>query len=147
MLCSFDESIDFILEPDKTRMHKGDSRLMRCIFLGHEWRSTEYLVGNADSIFKCRTVRRRAAEVAYDPGCVDFLTIPYDEYVLRGAKTTVSVIFDGPKIPEAAGPVPFRGREFVPRRVYTKIGDSDTLMGSRMGARDAHGIGINWDLE
>ena len=64
MVCGFAESVDFILEPDKTKLHKGDSRLIRGIFLGYKWRSTEYLVGNADGIFKCRTVRRRACEVA-----------------------------------------------------------------------------------
>ena len=68
-------------------------------------------------------MRRRAAEVAYDPDCIVFLKIPYDEYVFKGAKTTVSVTFEGPKNLEAAGPVPLRGREFVPRRIYTKIGD------------------------
>ena len=36
MVCGFAESVDFILEPDKTKMHKGDSRMMRGIFLGYE---------------------------------------------------------------------------------------------------------------
>ena len=67
MVCGFAESIDFILEPDKSNMHKGNSRVMRGTFLGYKWRSTEYLVRNTDGIFKCRTVRRRAAEVACDP--------------------------------------------------------------------------------
>ena len=82
--------------------------------------------GNADGIFKCRTVRRRAAEVAYDLACVDFFTIPDHEYVLKAARTTVSVTFAGPNNPEAVGPVPLRGYEFVPRRDCTKIGDFKT---------------------
>ena len=43
--------------------------------------------------------------------------------MLKGDKTTVTVTFKGPKNLEAAGPVPVRGREFVPRRVDTKIDD------------------------
>ena len=40
----FAECVDFILETDKTNMHKGDSRVKKGIFLGYIWRSTEYIV-------------------------------------------------------------------------------------------------------
>ena len=82
----FAEAVDFILEPSKQHIHKADSRLMNGIFLGYEWRTTEYIVGTAEGVFKCRTIRRQAEEVAYDPECMDYLTIPYDEYVLKGAR-------------------------------------------------------------
>ena len=114
----FAESVDFILETNKNNIHKADSRVMNGIFLGYEWRSTEYIVGTADGIFKCRTVRRKAEEIAYDVNCFDFLKIPYDDYVLKGAKTTSTVTF-GARSPAEPDPVPVRGREFIPRRIYT----------------------------
>ena len=77
--------MDFILETGKKSMHKGDSRVMKGIFLGYEWRTTEYLVGTGEGIFKRRTVLRRADFVGCDPDCVDFLKIAYDECVPKGA--------------------------------------------------------------
>ena len=119
----FAEAVDFILEPDKRNMHKGDSRVMKGIFLGYEWRTTEYLVGNAEGMFKCRTVGRRAEEAGYDPECGGYLKIPYDEYVMKGARTTPVVVPGQARSPDDDPPVPVRGREFVPRRIYTRTSD------------------------
>ena len=67
MIVGSAESVDFILETDKGDRHKADSRVHQGIFLGYVWRSTECLVGTRDWILKCRTVKRRAEEQAYDP--------------------------------------------------------------------------------
>ena len=56
-------------------MHKGDTRVKKGIFLGHIWCSTEYIIGTADGIYKCMTVRRRPEETSYDPECIDYLKI------------------------------------------------------------------------
>ena len=91
-------------------MHKGDSRVMNGIFLGYEWRSTEYLVANSEGIFKCRTVRRNPEEIAYDADCTEYLKIASDEYVLKGAKTSPPTVTRGPREPDGDVPVPVRGR-------------------------------------
>ena len=67
LVIGFAEHVDFLLETDKTNMHKGDSRVKKGIFLGYTWRSTEYIIGTADGNNKCRTVRRRPEETSYDP--------------------------------------------------------------------------------
>ena len=122
-MIGFLEVVDFILEVNKNERHKADSHVMKGVFLGYVWRSTEYLVGTKDGIYKCRTVRRRAEDIAYDPDCADFLKVSYNEYVLDGAKTTA--IVRTPLEGGAIGPekIPVRGREFVPRRVYTRPSD------------------------
>ena len=93
------------------------------IFLGYAWRSTECLVGTREGIYKCRTIKRRPAETAYDPNCTEYLTTMYDDYVMKGAKTSVAAGAPRPGIPDGVAPTPTRGREFVPRRVYIKPAD------------------------
>ena len=64
-----------------------------------------------------------AEDIAYDPVCVDFVKIGYNEYILKDARTSVAVARH-PGL--AAGPtdqVPTRGREFVPRRICTRPAD------------------------
>ena len=56
----FGEVVDYILETDKNVRYKADSRVGKGIFLGYCWRSTEYLVGTKDAVYRCRTVRRKA---------------------------------------------------------------------------------------
>ena len=119
----FGELVDFILETNKSETHKADSRVQQGIFLGYAWRSTECLVGTRDGIYKCRTIKRRPAETAYDPNCAEYLVTMYDDYVMKGAKTSVAAGAPRPGIPEGVAPTPTRGREFVPRRVYIKPAD------------------------
>ena len=117
----FAEVVDYILEPSKAHMHKADSQVMKGVFLGYDWRTTGYINGTVDGNFKCRTVRRRAEEIAYDPECMDYIKVSYDDYNLEAARTTpiVKVAQPGYEI----GLVPLRGREHVPRRMYTKPAD------------------------
>ena len=119
----FAEAVDFILETDKKNVHKADSRVMKGIFLGYEWRSTEYIIGAEDGIYKCRTIKRKAEEVSYDEKCLDFLKIPYDEYIMKGALTNPPAVHHPARGPAEPDAVPVRGREFVPRRLYTKASD------------------------
>ena len=66
-------------------------------------------------------MRRRAEEIAYGPECMDYIKVSYDDDTLEGARTTPIVKFAqrGGEI----GPVPLRGREHVPRRMYAKPAD------------------------
>ena len=63
----FAENVDFMLEHNKGNQHKADSKLMTGIFLGYIWKTTEYIVGTADGIYKCRTIRRKNIENLYNP--------------------------------------------------------------------------------
>ena len=55
----FAESVDFMLETDKTKQHKADGRMMSGTFLGYIWQPTEYIVGTEEAVYKCRTIRRK----------------------------------------------------------------------------------------
>ena len=41
--------------------------------------------GTDEDIFKCATVQVCPEESAYDPKCLDYITVPYDQYILDGA--------------------------------------------------------------
>ena len=73
------------------------------------------MIGTKEGVYRCRTVKRRAEELSYDPNCTDYLNIKYDEYILKGAKTRQHVSM--PRNIESQE-IPTRGREFVPRRLY-----------------------------
>ena len=90
---------------------------------GYIWCSTEYIIGTADGIYKCRTVRRRPEEMSYDPECIDYLKIHYDDYVFKGAKSNPIADFRGLHGPDGEEPVPLRSRESVPRRLDTRTSD------------------------
>ena len=126
----FGECVNFMLETDQWNRHKADSELMSGVFLGYVWRTTEYIVGTKDGIFKCRTVRRKNVENAYDPNCVEYLTTSYNDYVMKDARTTpvATRVAEGPMV------IPQWGREFVPRRIYTKPADY-TKHGYTQGCR------------
>lgn len=117
------EVVDFMLECDKGNKHKADSSMMKRIFLGYVWRTTEYLVGNKESIFKCHAVRRREEDEFYDPECANELIVSYNVYVLTGAKTTTAISFPTNAEIQGSAQIPVRGREFVARRTYTRASD------------------------
>ena len=83
----FAEIVDFKLETDKNNRLKADSEFNVGIFLGYAWRSTEYLVASKGIVFKCRTVRRRADDVAYNVEMTDGLGVRFEDYKSKGAKT------------------------------------------------------------
>ena len=85
----FAEQVDFMLEGDKNKQHKADGKLMTGVFLGYIWRSTEYIVGTSEGVYKCRTIRRKNVESSYDPSCVEYLKATYSDYVLKDAKSSV----------------------------------------------------------
>ena len=149
VMIGFGEVVDFMLETDKANMHKADSRVHKGVFLGYAWRTTEYLIATKEAVFKCRTVRRRAEELAYDSDCLDYIKISYDDFVMKGAQTTPVVSFPqggGPAVPEQ---VPLRGRDVVPRRPYMRESDfarhgftqgckGCTWAQNRLGPRNPH---------
>ena len=54
-------------------------------FLGYIWRTTEYIVGTGDAVYKCRTIRRKTEDLAYVPKFVDFIKIGYNDYIFKDA--------------------------------------------------------------
>ena len=158
VIIGFGESVDYILETNKGSMNKADSRVHQGIFLGYVWRSTECLVGTRDGIFKCRTVKRRPEANAYDPECTEYLKTYYDDYIMKGAKTSPAAGVPRQGAQEADTHVPLRGREFVPRRIYIKPNDSDrhghtegckgcTCLTNRIGPRVLHSEGCRIRME
>ena len=83
------------------------------------------LIGTAEAVFKCNTIKPRVAESAYDPGCIDYITVAYNDFVLAGAKSQGAKLrFADPDMPVTARmPATRAGPEFVPRRVYLKPDD------------------------
>jgi hypothetical protein len=123
----FAEIVDVKLETDTNNRLKADSEFNVGIILGYAWRSTEYLVASNGVVYKCRTVRRRADDVAYSAEIIDGLSVRYDEYTLKGAKTSLHVSF--PKVAGGvdAAPIPTRGPGIIPRRIYLMPGDFSKL--------------------
>ena len=113
------------MTPDKTVRDKLNGDFRDGIFLGVIWRTTEYLIGTAEGVFKCNTIKPRVAESAYDPGCIDYITVTYNDFVLAGAKSQGAKLrFADPDMPVTARmPATRAGPEFVPRRVYLKPDD------------------------
>ena len=136
-IIGFGEVVDFILETDKGNRHKADSRVGQGIFLGYAWRSTEYIIGTKDGIFQCRTVKRRADEVAYDPECVNYILTQYDEFVLKGARTTVAV--SHPSAPGEKSKCHFED-ESLCRAGHTSGQQTSPSSVSVKGAQDASGL-------
>ena len=60
-------------------------------------------MGTADGIFQCRPVGRRTEREAYDAKFIEALTIKYDDYVLKGARSSHAVTLTAPAVPAAVG--------------------------------------------
>ena len=123
----FAESVIWQLPPDKSNRDKLDGDFRDGIFLGVVWRTTEYIIGTPEGIFKCNTVKQRPEEAAYDSSCMNYITASYNDYILDGARTTgATVRFADPKarVGPAIGDIPTRsGAEWIPRRIYLKPND------------------------
>ena len=59
------------------------------------------------------------------PKCVDYIKITYDDYVLKGARSSPIVTFPVPGVAEANAEVPTRGKDIVPRGMYLRPADFD----------------------
>ena len=116
----FAETVDYILETEKGKQFKADSRVGVGVFIGYVWRTTEYLVGTKDWIFRCRTIRRRAEEICDDASFFDFLKVSYDECIMAGTKTKLHVTAP---VGIEQSDIPTRGRDFFPRGLYMRPTD------------------------
>ena len=125
MIVGFGEHVQWQQIQDKNARDKVNGDWRDGIFLGAIWRTTEYIIGTPDGVFKCRTIKTRVAENSYDAACLEYIKTSYADYALSGAKSQgARVKFADP----AAEPPPrepaFRaGNEFVPRKIYLKPGD------------------------
>ena len=81
------EHVLWQLTPDKNSRDKLNGDFREGIVLGVIWRTTEYIIGTDEGSFKCATVKARPEERAYDPKCIDYITVPYDQYILEGASS------------------------------------------------------------
>ena len=101
-MLGFAEEIDFKVEGGKGKQHRA-----------------KYIVTTQDAVFKCRTIRRKPDDLAYDPECVDYLKICYSEYVSKDGRASAIATGDV----KAAERIPLRGGEFVAHRIYTRALD------------------------
>ena len=83
-------------------------------------------------------MKRRPDASAYDPDCVNYLKMHYDDYIMKGAKTSPAAGVPRAGAQEAGTHVPVRGREFVPRRIYIKPNDFEVTV-TPLGAEVAPG--------
>ena len=68
--------------PDKLDDDRRDGN-----FLGVVWKSREYVVGTAEEIIKCSTIKTRPIDNVYDLACIDYVTTSYEDFILQGAKS------------------------------------------------------------
>ena len=70
-------------------------------------------------------MKRRAEEISYDRSLIDNIIVRFEEFVLKGAKSTVHVTV--PKVAGDADPaaIPTRSSDVIPRRLYLKPADFD----------------------
>ena len=94
--------------------------------MGVAWRSTEYLVAFKGVIYKCRTVRRRADDLAFKAALIDNLGVIFEDYTLKGAKTSTHVSFAKALGGNGPAQIPMSGPGIVPRIVYLMPGDLST---------------------
>ena len=105
------------LTPDKNSREKSNGDFRDGILLGVIWRATEYIIGTDEGIFKCATLKAGPEESAYDPKCTDYITVPYDQYILDGASSQGARLrFAESSSPvDNATPLPGSGVEWPPR--------------------------------
>ena len=121
----FGECVQWQQTQDKNARDKLEGDWREGIFLGVVWRSTEYLIGTAEGIFGCRTIKPKVDGSAYDPDCTEYIKVSYSDFMLSGSMTQgARVKFADPEIAPPVRPTPTRtGNEFTPRRIYLKPAD------------------------
>ena len=118
-IIGFAEVVLFQTTMEKTNRDKINSDWDRGVFLGVCWRTTEYIVGTKEGLFKCRTVRRVVEDKSYDPDCLDYVKEFYDDYMLKGASTTAARVRFGIAQRQEPGVEGVRtaGGDYAPRRL------------------------------
>ena len=97
----FREMIHWQLAPAKPNPDKFDDYWCDGICLGVMWRTGGFIVGTAEGIFKCSTIRKRPIDNAYDVACVGFIIMSYEDFISKGAKP------EGVKLRFAPNATPF----------------------------------------
>ena len=107
------EFIHWQMAPAKPNPDKLDGDWRDGIFLGVVGKSGEYVVGTAEGVFKCSTIKTRPMDNAYVSSCIDYITTSYDDYILKGGATGLTAV-----APRAAPPPssPSRRYRARPRR-------------------------------
>ena len=54
--------------------------------MGVVWRSTKYLIGTAERVFRCRQIEAKVDGSAYDQDCIDYIKVSYSDFMLSGSK-------------------------------------------------------------
>ena len=83
----FWEHVLWQLTPDKNSRGARNGDFGQGTFLGVICRTAEYIIGTDEGIFNCGTAKARSEESAYDPKCIDYITVPHDQYILEDASS------------------------------------------------------------
>ena len=106
LVVGFGELIHWQMAPAKPNPDKLHGDWRDGIFLGVIWKSGEYVVGTAEAVLKCSTIKKRPTDNAYDSNCIDCITTSYDDYILKGAKSEGAKLRFAPNVtPIAATPI------------------------------------------
>ena len=113
------------MAPTKPNPDKLDGDWRDDCFLGVIWKSGDYVVGTAEGVSKCSTIKTRPIGNAHDPSCIDYVTTSYDDFILKGAKPEGANLRFAPNATTiAATPILARGgSELAPRRMYLMPSD------------------------
>ena len=82
---TFGEAVQFKFSTAKNKRHKAEVEWNNGVSVGVECKSGEYLVIHAEGLFKCNRIMKRPLEHAFDPNCIEYVTVGIDEYVNAGA--------------------------------------------------------------
>ena len=120
----FCESVLFQVAMDHSNRNKYDGEWLEGFFVGVVCRSSEYLVVKDGVVYKCPTIRRKAAETAFDKDCLSKLRAGFNAYVLKDAVTSRVHTYDGQgggRVPHGDGGV----RAYIPRGARLPEDDFD----------------------
>jgi hypothetical protein len=116
----FGETVHFKVATDKAIRNKAESDWQTGFFVGVNGGSTEFLIINENGLFKCRSMRRLEKEKACDEETLKKATKTIDEYIEKGASSTLPGVRGGNA--EHVG-VPADRDGYAPRRAKLKAED------------------------
>ena len=70
---------------DHANVNKYDGGLLEEYFAGVVCRSSEYLVIQGKTAYRCQTIRKNTAETAYDQECLEHMVADLQTYLINDA--------------------------------------------------------------
>ena len=124
------ERVLWQLTADKNSRDQLNTDFREGIFLGVIWRTTEYIIGTGEGIFKCATVKLAPRKVLMIPSALTII-VPHDQYILEGATLQGARLrfAESSNLVDNTTPMPRSGVEWALREVDPKPMDADGTLG------------------